>query len=178
VFDAERGLVIDTIPIHHRNLTGVAWTDGLPEWNSYQDDNYLLSFSVTVGGELNEQMTLGIGLLDLAQSDPELQIIELQPFTVESYNFAGAFSPKTGKAYFSYNSLWKIDVATRQVEKTVQLSNTYFAPLLHPEGKKVYCGANWHEIAVFDADTLEPLTTIELGHSQTGTDHNFRFIRR
>ena len=178
VFDADRGMRVDTIPLRHRNLTGVTSTDGYPQWSSYQEDNYLVSFSLVVTDELTGQMTSGIGVLDLAQAEPALKIIELQPFTAESYNFAGVFSVTSNKAYFSYNNLWKIDVATRQVEKTVPLSNTYFAPLLHPEGKKLYCGANWHEIAVFEADTLEPITTIELGRSQTGADYNFRFMRR
>jgi DNA-binding beta-propeller fold protein YncE len=178
VFDAERGMRVDTIPLRNRNLTGVTSTDGYPQWSSYQEDNYLLSFSLVVTDELTGQMTSGLGLLDLAQSDPDLKIIELQPFTADSYNFAGVSSVTRNKAYFSYNSLWKIDVATRRVEKTVPLANTYFAPLLHPDGKKLYCGGNWHEIAVFDADTLEPITNIELGRSQTGADYNLRFIRR
>jgi DNA-binding beta-propeller fold protein YncE len=178
VFDAEKGKLIDTIPLLNRNITGVGRTDGLPAWNPYQENNYLVSFSVIVSDSLTGQMTLGIASLDLSQSDPELQISELQPYNAESYNITAQLSPKTNKVYFSYNSLWKIDPKTRQIEKTAPLSNTYFFPLLHPDGKKVYCGANWSDIAVFDAETLAPITKIALGHSQTGGPNDFRFVQR
>ena len=178
VFDSETGKRLDTIPLLNRNITGVARTDGLPAWNPYQENNYLVSFSVTVSDSLTGQMTLGVASLDLTQSDPELQVSELQPYNAESYNITAQLSPKTNKVYFSYNSLWKIDPKTRQIEKTAPLSNTYFFPLLHPDGKKIYCGANWSDLAVFDAETLEPITKIALGHSQTGSGNNLRFMQK
>jgi len=178
VFDAEKGKQIDTIPLLNRNITGIGRTDGLPAWNPYQENNYLVSFSVTVSDSLTGQMTLGVASLDLSQPEPELQVTELQPYNAESYNITAQLSPISNKVYFSYNSLWKVDPKTRQVEKTASLSNTYFFPLLHPEGKKVYCGANWSDIAVFDAETLEPITKIPLGHSQTGGPNGFRFVQK
>ena len=110
-------------------------------------------------------------------TDPELKTSELQPFSAENYNLTGLLSPKTNQVYFSYNNLWKIDPKTRKMQ-TAELSNTYFVPLLHPDGKKVYCGANWHDIAVFDADTLTPITKIALSHSQTGGGNDLRFVNR
>jgi DNA-binding beta-propeller fold protein YncE len=178
VFDAEKGKLVDTLPLLNRNVTGIGRTDGLPAWNPYQENNYLVSFSVTISDSLTGQTTLGVASLDLSQADPELQISELQPYNAESYNITAQLSPKTNKAYFSYNSLWKIDPKTRQVEKTAPLSNTYFFPLLHPDGKKIYCGANWSDIAVFDAETLEPITKIALGHSQTGGGNDLRFVQK
>ncbi|MGE0821027.1 MAG: hypothetical protein AB7G75_29195 [Candidatus Binatia bacterium] len=178
VYDSEKGTLIDTIPLANRNITGIARTDGLPVWNPYQENNYLLSFGIITSDALTGQMTLGIGSLDLTQPSPELQTTELQPFQAENYNLTGLLSSKTGKVYFSYNSLWKMDPKTRKVEKSTELSNTYFAPLLHPEGKKLYCGANWHDIAVFDAETLELLKKIPLGHTQTGSGNNLRFVNR
>lgn len=178
VYDAERGTHVDTIPLLNRNITGIARTDGLPAWNPYQENSYLLSFALVVSDSITGQMTLGVGALDLTQPEPELQTIELQPFTVDNYVLTGQLSPKTNKAYFSYNGLWKVDVKTRRVEKTQELANTYFVPLLHPDGKKLYCGGNWHEIAVFDAETLEPITKIALGHSQTGSGNNLRMVQR
>ena len=90
----------------------------------------------------------------------------------------GALSAHTNKAYFAYNSLWKVDPKTRHIEKKVSLSNTYFAPLVHPEGKKVYCGSNWHDVAVYDAESLDLITKVPLGHSQTGGVSVLRFVNR
>lgn len=175
-FDPEHGTLLDTIPLLNRNITGIGRTDGLPIWNPYQENDYHVSFAVVVSDTITDQMTLGIASLDLAQPEPELQIVELQPFTLDTYTLSGTLSPKTNKVYFAYNSLWMVDPQTRKVEKSVPLENTYFAAHLHPEGKKVYCGGNWHDIAVFDAETLKPLTKIELGNSQAGG--SLRFVQR
>jgi len=177
VYDPDRGTQIDSIPLVNRNVTGIARTDGLPAWNPYQENNYLLSFSIVTTDSFTGQMTVGIASLDLSQPSPELQTSELQPFSAESYNITGLQSAKNNQVYFSYNSLWKIDPKTRRMQ-TAELSNTYFVPMLHPDGKKVYCGANWHDIAVFDADTLKPITKIALGHSQTGGGNDLRFVNR
>ncbi|NOT54848.1 MAG: hypothetical protein HOP18_09610 [Deltaproteobacteria bacterium] len=178
VYDAERGTEIDRIPLANRNITGIARTDGLPVWSPYQENDFLVSFGIITSDALTGQVTLGIASLDLKQPAPELKTTELQPFSAENYNLTGFLSPKTNKVYYSYNNLWKVDPTTRRVEQTQELSNTYFAPLLHPDGKKLYAGANWHDIAVFDADTLAPITKIPLGHAQSGAGNDLRFVNR
>jgi DNA-binding beta-propeller fold protein YncE len=177
VYDTDRGTQVGSIPLVNRNITGIARTDGLPAWNPYQENNYLLSFGIVTTDSFTGQMTVGIASLDLNQPNPELKTTELQPFSAENYNLTGLLSAKNNQAYFSYNNLWKVDPKTRRMQ-SAELSNTYFVPMLHPEGKKVYCGANWHDIAVFDADTLKPITKIALGHSQTGGGNDIRFVNR
>ncbi len=176
VLDPEQGTLVDTIPLLNRNITGIGRTDGLPIPNPYQENNYLVSFAVVVSDTLTGNTTLGIASLDLTQSEPELQTVELQPYTAENWTFGGVLSPITRKVYYVYNGLWRVDPKTRQVEKTVPTDNSYFSPVLHPEGKKVYCGGNWHDIGVFDAETLEPITKIALGHAQGGG--GLRFVQR
>lgn len=178
VFDIEQGKQIDTIPLLNRNITGIARTDGLPVFNLYQEYDHVLSFGVVTTDEFSGKMTLGIGSLDLKQEDPELNITELQPFTAEHYVLTGMLGPQDGKAYFSYNDLWRVDPHTRKIEKSAPLPNTYFAALLHPEGKKLYCGGNWFDVAVFDPDTLELRKKIPLGHPQSGGGSGLRFIER
>jgi hypothetical protein len=178
VFDIEQGKQIDTIPLLNRNITGIARTDGLPVFNLYQEYDHVLSFGTITTDEFSGKMTLGIGSLDLKETEPELKLIELQPFTAEHYVLTGALGPQDGKAYFSYNNLWRVDPHTRKIEKSVPLSNTYFAPLMHPEGKKLYCGGNWSDLAVFDPETLELRKKIPLGHPQSGGGNGVRFVQR
>lgn len=178
VFDIEQGKQIDTIPLLNRNVTGIARTDGLPSFNLYQEYDHVLSFGTVTTDEFSGKMTLGIGSLDLKQAEPELKLTELQPFTAEHYVLTGALGPQDGKAYFSYNNLWRVDLHTRKIEKSVPLPNTYFAPFMHPEGKKLYCGANWSDVAVFDPETLELLKKIPLGHPQSGSGSGLRFVKR
>lgn len=177
VYDIERGTQLDSIPLINRNITGIARTDGLPAWNPYQENDYLLSFGIVTSDTITGQTTVGIASLDLNQPNPELKTSELQPFSAENYNLTGLQSAKTNQVYFSYNNLWKVDPKTRKMQ-TAELPNTYFVPMLHPNGKKVYCGANWHDIAVFDAETLAPITKISLGATQTGGGNDIRFVNR
>ncbi len=178
VHSTEDGTLLDTIPLANRNISGVARTDGLPLGGTYQESGHLVSFGTFTTDSITNQVTLGIGSLDLTQEDPELKIVELQPFVEGDYVITGALSRHTNKAYFAYNSLWKVDPTTRYIEKKVALSNTYFAPLVHPEGKKVYCGSNWHDVAVYDAESLDLITKVPLGHSQTGGVSVLRFVNR
>ena len=178
VHSTEDGTLLDTIPLANRNISGIARTDGLPLGGTYQESGHLVSFGTFTLDSITNQMTLGIGSLDLTQRDPELKIVELQPFVEGEYVITGVLSRHTNKAYFAYNNLWKVDPTTRHIEKKVPLSNTYFAPLIHPEGKKVYCGSNWHDVAVYDAESLDLLTKVPLGHSQTGGVSVLRFVNR
>ena len=178
VFDIEQGKQIDTIPLLNRNITGIARTDGLPAFNLYQEYDHVLSFGAITTDAFSGKMTLGIGSLDLKQAEPELKVTELQPFTAERYVLTGALGLQGKTAYFSYNDLWRVDLQTRKIEKSVPLSNTYFAPFPHPEGKKLYCGSNWSDVAVFDAETLELLKKIPLGHLQSGGGSGIRFVKR
>ena len=178
VYSVEDGTLLDTIPLVNRNISGIARTDGLPFGGNYQESGHLVSFGTFTTDSITNTVTLGIGSLDLTQEAPEINIVELQPFIEGDYVISGALSHHNNKAYYAYNNLWKVDPKTRHIEKKVPLSNTYFAPLIHPEGKKVYCGSNWHDVAVFDAESLEELTKIPLGHSQTGGVSVLRFVNR
>ena len=178
VFDIEQGKQIDTIPLLNRNVTGIARTDGLPGFNLYQEYDHVLSFGTVTSDTFSGKPILGIGVLDLKQAEPELKVTELQPFTAEHYVLTGALGPQDGKAYFSYNNLWRVDLHTRKIEKSVPLPNTYFAPFMHPDGKKLYCGSNWSDVAVFDPETLELLKKIPLGHPQSGSSSGLRFVKR
>lgn len=45
--------------------------------------------------------------------------------------------------------------------------------LIHPDGKKVYCGGQWHSLFVYDADSLKHIDDVELGHSMAGIGMRF-----
>jgi len=174
--DPEKGELVDTVPLMDRNITGEARVDGLPLYNPYQENDFFVAFAAVVTDSITKNTTLGVSYMDLSQPEPELKVLEVQPYTAENWTVAAAASAKTQKAYFGWNSLWKVDLHTRQIEATVPLENTHFSPFVSPDGKKVYCGGNWHFISVFDAETLKPLTKIELHHPQAGA--GLRFVQR
>jgi len=174
VLDAEDGRVIGTIPLAHRNITGIRATYGLPLLANYQEQNYLITFAIIVEDSITNSDTLAVGLLDLKQENPSLKIIETEPFVEDWYSVEGiATPPDLHKAYFVWNDLWKVDYQTRKRDAEVPLPNSQAVPLLSPDGKKVYCGGQWHALFVYDADTLKPLATVELSHSMAGLGMRF-----
>jgi YVTN family beta-propeller protein len=175
VFDPEKGTVLDTIPMAHNwKVSGMGRVDGLPLWNPYQESDYVAAFAVVTNDTITGNNTLGLAYLDLKQESPNLQLIELQPYAAEWWTAQGVMSLKTQKAYFGWDKLWKVDLKTRNIEKVASFdTSSHFGCFLHPEGKKVYCGANWSTISVFNADTLEPLGKIDLKQSQAGAGMRF-----
>jgi hypothetical protein len=173
VLDADNGRLLSTIPLAHRNITGIRGTYGLPEGN-YQEQDYLLTFAIIVEDSITNSDTLSLGVLDLKEKNPSLQIVEVEPFVENWYAVFGiGTSPETHKAYFVWNDLWKIDYKTRKREAVTSLPNSQAVPLIHPDGKKVYCGGQWHSLFVYDADSLKHLDDVELGHSMAGISMRF-----
>jgi hypothetical protein len=174
VLDSNDGHVLGTIPLAHRNITGIRATYGLPLLANYQEQNYLITFAIIVEDSITNADTLAVGLLDLKKENPDLQIIETEPFVEDWYSVEGiATPPDLHKVYFVWNDLWKVDYQTRKRDAVVSLPNSQAVPLLSPDGKKVYCGGQWHALFVYDADTLKHLDDVELGHSMAGIGMRF-----
>jgi DNA-binding beta-propeller fold protein YncE len=174
VLDPDNGRLLGTIPLAHRNITGIRATYGLPILANYEEQNYLLSFAIIVEDSITDSDTLALGILDLKEKNPNLQIVELEPFTEDRYAVFGiGTSLETHKAFFVWNDLWKVDYRTRKNEATVSLSNSQAVPLIHPNGKKVYCGGQWHALSVYSTDTLKHLKDVELNHSMAGIGMRF-----
>ena len=174
VLDSDNGRLLGTIPLAHRNITGIRATYGLPLLANYQEQNYLITFAIIVEDSITDTDTLSIGSLDLKDEHPTLQIYETEPFVENWYTVEGiATSPELHKAFFVWNDLWKIDYKTRKREVQVSLPNSQAVPLLSPDGKKVYCGGQWHALFVYDADNLKHVGDVELGHSMAGIGMRF-----
>lgn len=174
VLDAEDGHLLSTIPLAHRNITGIRATYGLPLLLNYEEQNYLVTFAIIVEDSISGTDTLSLGVLDLKQEHPKLDVVETEPFVEDWYTVEGiGTTPDLHKAYFVWNDLWKIDYKTRKREAQVSMSNSQAVPLIHPDGKKIYCGGQWHALAVYDADTLKHLADVELGHSMAGIGMRF-----
>lgn len=174
VIDSDSGHQIGTIPLAHRNVTGIRATYGLPILANYQEENYVLSFAIIVEDSITDTDTLSIGIIDLKQPQPKLKIVELEPFAEDWYSVEGiGTAPDLHKAFFVWNDLWKVDYLTRKREAHASLPNSQAVPLIHPAGKKLYCGGQWHALNVYDTATLKHLTDVELGHTMAASGMRF-----
>jgi WD40 repeat protein len=176
VLDSEDGHLLGTIPLAHRNITGIRATYGLPILANYQEQDYLLSFAIIVEDSITDTDTLSLGVIDLKQKNPQLQIVELEPFVENWYAVEGiGTAPDLHKAFFVWNDLWKVDYKTKKREAVAILANSQAIPLIHPDGKKLYCGGQWHSLNVYDTETLKHITDVELDHSMAAS--GMRFIK-
>jgi hypothetical protein len=176
VLDSDNGRLLSTIPLAHRNITGIRATYGLPLLVNYQEQNYLVTFAIIVEDSITGTDTLSIGVLDLKQEHPKLDVIETEPFVEDWYSVEGiGTTPDLHKAFFVWNDLWKVDYKTRKRDAQVSLPNSQAVPLIHPDGKKLYCGGQWHALAVYDVDSLKHIDDVELGHSMAGI--GMRFVK-
>ena len=174
VLDSDDGHLLSTIPLAHRNITGIRATYGLPLLVNYQEQNYLITFGIIVEDSITGTDTLSLGVLDLKQQNPKLDVIETEPFVEQWYSVEGiGTAPDLHKAFFVWNDLWKVDYKTRKRDAQVSLPNSQAVPLIHPDGKKLYCGGQWHALAVYDTGNLKHLADVELGHSMAGIGMRF-----
>jgi len=174
VLDSDDGHLLSTIPLAHRNITGIRATYGLPLLVNYQEQNYLVTFAIIVEDSITGTDTLAIGVLDLKEEHPKLDVIETEPFVEDWYSVEGVgTTPDLHKAFFVWNDLWKVDYKTRKRDGQVSLPNSQAVPLIHPDGKKLYCGGQWHALAVYDVDSLKHIDDVELGHSMAGIGMRF-----
>ena len=61
VLDSSDGHVLGTIPLAHRNITGIRATYGLPLLANYQEQNYLITFAIIVEDSITNTDTLSLG---------------------------------------------------------------------------------------------------------------------
>jgi hypothetical protein len=174
VLDSDNGRLLSTIPLAHRNITGIRANLRPAASAELQEQDYLVTFAIIVEDSITDTDTLSLGVLDLKQEHPKLDVIETEPFVENWYTVEGiGTSPETHKAFFVWNDLSKIDYRSRKREAVASLPNSQAVPLIHPDGKKVYCGGQWHSLFVYDADTLKHIDDVELGHSMAGIGMRF-----
>jgi len=77
--------------------------------------------------------------------------------------FSGMTRPSDkNQMYAVLTQLKKFDVAKQQELMSVDLEHTYYCINFSTDGKKIYLAGTFHDIAIYDADTLEKLGNIQL----------------
>ncbi len=139
--------------------------DVLYAWNqqTYRGDFSLLYTAAKFKDDKQDLATAdfvyGYFSIDLKTGKTTVQ--DFAPLT-EIY-FTGMRSPKDPNQMFGVlNRLAKYDIKEQKLIKAASLDHSYYCIALNKAGSKVYLGGTYNELAVFDADSLEPLGKIEL----------------
>ncbi len=92
--------------------------------------------------------------------------------------FTGTRSPKDPNIMYGVlNRLAKYDIEKQTLLKAAELDHSYYCVTVNQSGSKVYLAGTHNHVAVFDADTLERLNTIELPGGDMSTTTAQVFIR-
>ncbi|MNQ33911.1 hypothetical protein D3C85_473550 [compost metagenome] len=139
--------------------------DVLYAWNqqTYRRDFSLLYTAAKFKDDKQDPATAdyvyGYFSIDLKTGKPTVQ--DFAPLT-EIY-FTGMRSPKDPNQMFGVlNRLAKYDIKEQKLLKAAKLDHSYYCIAFNKAGSKVYLGGTYNDLAVFDADSLEPLGKIEL----------------
>ncbi|RTE64853.1 quinohemoprotein amine dehydrogenase subunit beta [Amphritea opalescens] len=92
--------------------------------------------------------------------------------------FTGTRSPKDPNIMYGVlNRLAKYDIEKQTLIKAAELEHSYYCVTLNQSGSKVYLAGTNNHVAVFDADSLEHLKTIELPGGDMSTTTAQIFVR-
>ena len=82
---------------------------------------------------------------------------------LEAVFFSGMHRPgHADQIYMTFNKLKRFDVTTMQESGSVDLDHSYYQVNFSPDGSTVYVSGAEHDIGVFDAETLQKITNIQL----------------
>lgn len=92
--------------------------------------------------------------------------------------FTGTRSPKDSNIMYGVlNRLAKYDIEKQTLLKAAELDHSYYCITVNQDGSKIYLAGTYNHVAVFDADSLERLNTIELPGGDMSTTTAQVFIR-
>lgn len=116
--------------------------------------------------DMNEaQLVWGATRVDLKTNE----IVQEDFAPLESVMFTGMTHPKdTNILYGVLTDLTKFDRKNQKVIKRVYLDHSYYCINFATDASKIYLGGTFNDIAVYNPDTLEKITTIKLPDGDVG----------
>jgi quinohemoprotein amine dehydrogenase beta subunit len=92
--------------------------------------------------------------------------------------FTGVRSPKNPDHLFVVlNVLRKYDIAQQKLLASADVGHAYYQANINKAGNRVYLSGTLHDVAVFNADTLEKITSIELPGGDMSSSSAQIFVR-
>lgn len=153
------------VPSRHWQRPLYSAPDVLYVWNqqTYRHDFSLLyttaKFKDDKRDPASAENLYGFFNIDLATG--KTQTVDFGPLT-EVY-FSGMISPKDSNlVYGVLNRLAKYDIKQKKLVKAATLEHSYYCISFNKAGSKIYLAGTYNEVAIFDADSLEPLGKIKL----------------
>ena len=157
----QSGEILKSLPLKHHPRTDLEDPDVFTLWPIYEQSG-VLSVIYFVKDRITGANVDGLANLDLTTGT--LEWMELENAT--QVLFTSVVAPSRRYAYLVYNTLTKVDLEKRRIEKRITLDHTYYVGNISSDGRKIYLGGTQPDLAVYDAETLEPIKKIQLKGDQ------------
>ncbi|MEO9524829.1 quinohemoprotein amine dehydrogenase subunit beta [Marinobacter alexandrii] len=96
---------------------------------------------------------------------------------VEIY-FSGILSPKDDNIVFGVlNRLAKYDIEKQELIGVAELDHSYYCIAINHAGNKIYLGGTFNDVAIYDADSMEKLGSVQLPGGDMAISTSQIFIR-
>ena len=96
---------------------------------------------------------------------------------VEVY-FSGILSPKDDNIVFGVlNRLAKYDIEKQELIGVAELDHSYYCIAINHAGNKIYLGGTFNDVAIYDADSMEKLGSVQLPGGDMAISTSQIFIR-
>lgn len=131
----------------------------------FQDETYDMNTAEWIYGYFNVDLDTG-----------ETTTTDFAEFT--EIFFTGMRSPNDGNLMYGVlNNLAKYDIKEKKLLKTSALDHSYYCLAFSQDGKKIYAGGTFNDLAIFDADSLELIGKLELPGGDTAPTTLQAFVR-
>ncbi len=131
----------------------------------FQDETYDMNTAEWIYGYFNVDLDTG-----------ETTTTDFAEFS-EIY-FTGMRSPTDSNLMYGVlNNLAKYDIKEKKLLKTTALDHSYYCLAFSQDGKKIYAGGTFNDLAIFDADSLELIGKLALPGGDTSPTTLQTFIR-
>ena len=157
----QSGKIMKSLPLKHHSRIDIEDPDVFALWPLYEQSNVLSSIYFAQDRITAANMA-GLANLDLTTGSMEWMELEIATQVL----FTSVVSPSRRYAYLVYNTLTKVDLQKRRIEKRVTLDHTYYVGNISSDGRKIYLGGTQPDLSVYDAETLEPIKKIRLKGDQ------------
>lgn len=157
----QSGEILKSLSLKHHPRVDIEDPDVFSFWPVYEQSG-VLSVIYFVKDRVTGANVDGLANLDLATGSMEWMELE----NATQVLFTSVVAPSRRYAYLVYNTLTKVDLEERRIEKRVTLDHTYYVGNISSDGRKIYLGGTQPDLAVYDAETLQPVKKIRLKGDQ------------
>ncbi len=153
--------------------------DVLDVWSQFEQAGIFSTpyYAVLLDKEPTDPTAYITGMLTLDLGTGEFNLIDVE--NTDVFYFSSVVSPTNpNHAFGVYNNLTKMDIEEGKALARVDLDHSYYDINVSSDGSEIYLGGTLGDIAVYSAETLEKIGSIQMPGSASQGISTLRVVQR